>query len=142
MSSLKLSSSDFQPLPASEAVQQISRPSVSYWADAWRRLRENPRAMASLGLITFLLAFVSIGPALWPVDPSAQDLDQIGIGPGADRSVTLAAPFKAWSPKQQSVTLADNDLGFTLATPANTQAVRLAWTATGPARPRLLVSLP
>ena len=62
MSSLKLSSSDFQPLPASEAVQQISRPSVSYWADAWRRLRENPRAMASLGLITFLLAFVSIGP--------------------------------------------------------------------------------
>ena len=137
MSSLKLSSSDFQPLPPSEAVQQISRPSLSYWADAWRRLRENPRAMASLGLITFLLAFVSIGPALWPVDPSAQDLDQIGIGPGADRSVTLAAPFKAWSPQQQSVTLADNDLGFTLATPANTQAVRLAWTATGPARHRL-----
>ena len=81
MSSLKLSSYDFQPLPPSEAVQQISRPSLSYWADAWRRLRENPRAMASLGLITFLLAFVSIGPALWPVDPSAQDLDQIGIGP-------------------------------------------------------------
>ena len=35
MSSLKLSSSDFQPLPPSEAVQQISRPSLSYWADAW-----------------------------------------------------------------------------------------------------------
>ena len=111
MSSANLSPADFQPLASSEAVQQISRPSLSYWADAWRRLRENPRAMASLGLITCLLAFVSIGPALWQVDPSAQDLDQIGIGPGADRTVTLAAPFEPWNPQQQSVTLADNALG-------------------------------
>ena len=137
MSSANLSPADFQPLASSEAVQQISRPSLSYWADAWRRLRENPRAMASLGLITCLLAFVSIGPALWQVDPSAQDLDQIGIGPGADRTVTLAAPFEPWNPQQQPVTLADNAIGLTLATPANTQAVRLAWAATGAARHRL-----
>ena len=82
--------------------------------------------MASLGLIAFLLAFVSLGPALWRIDPSAQDLDQIGIAPGADRTVTLAAPFEPWNLQQQPATLSDNSLGFTLALPASTQAVRLA----------------
>lgn len=141
MSAANLSPTDFQPLPPSEAVQQITRPSLSYWADSWRRLRENPRAMASLGLIAFLLAFVSIGPALWQVDPSAQDLDQIGIGPGADRTVTLAAPFEPWNPEQQILTRANNALGLTLAMPANTQAVRLVWTATSAPRHRLYRNL-
>lgn len=137
MSSAKLSPADFQPLVSNGIVQQISRPSLSYWADAWLRLRKNPRAMASLGLIAFLLAFVSLGPALWRIDPSAQDLDQIGIAPGADRTVTLAAPFEPWNPQQQPATLSDNSLGFTLALPASTQAVRLAWAATGATRYRL-----
>ena len=141
MSAVKFGPTDFQPLPPSEAVQQITRPSLSYWADAWRRLRENPRAMASLGLIAFLLAFVSIGPALWQVDPSAQDLDQIGIGPGADRTVTLAAPFEPWNPEQQILTRANNALGLTLAMPANTQAVRLVWTTTSAPRYRLYRNL-
>ena len=47
MSAVKLGPADFQPLPPSVSVQQITRPSLSYWADAWRRLRKNPRAMAS-----------------------------------------------------------------------------------------------
>ena len=89
-------------------------------------------------LIAFLLAFVSIGPALWQVDPSAQDLDQIGIAPGADRTVTLAAPFEPWNPAATNpATLSNNALGLTLAMPANTQAVRLVWTATGAPRHRL-----
>ena len=75
MSAVKLGPADFQPLPPSEAVQQITRPSLSYWADAWRRLRKNPRAMASMGLIAFLLAFCEHRPFLWRIDPSAQDLD-------------------------------------------------------------------
>ena len=141
MTAPSLSPEDFQPLQSSVSDQQLSRPSLSYWADAWRRLKENPRAMASLGLIAFLLAFVSIGPYLWQVDPSAQDLDQIGIGPGADRSVTLAAPFQPWLPEQQATTLDDNVLGFTLAMPATTQAVRLVWTMENSARYRLYRNL-
>lgn len=141
MTAPSLSPEDFHPLQSSVSDQQLSRPSLSYWADAWRRLKENPRAMASLGLIAFLLAFVSIGPYLWQVDPSAQDLDQIGIGPGADRSVTLAAPFQPWLPEQQATTLDDDFLGFTLAMPATTQAVRLVWTMEPGSRYRLYRNL-
>ena len=93
MSTTDLTPDDFQQLQSGAAAAQTPRPSLSYWADAWRRLRANPRAMISISLIVFLLAFVSIGPRLWRIDPAVQDLDQIGIGPGADRQVTLAEPF-------------------------------------------------
>ena len=141
MSTPSLTPADFQPLQGSGSAQQISRPSLSYWADAWRRLQDNPRAMASMGLIAFLLAFVSVGPYLWQVDPSAQDLDQIGIGPGADRSVTLAPPFQPWLPVQQSTILANNALGLTLTMPATTQAVRLMWARADGTRYRLYRNL-
>jgi oligopeptide transport system permease protein len=94
-----------------------------------------------MGLIAFLLAFVSVGPYLWQVDPSVQDLDQIGIGPGADRSVTLAPPFQPWLPEQQSTILADNAMGLTLTMPATTQAVRLMWARADGVRYRLYRNL-
>lgn len=138
MTTQSLNPADFQPLQAGSAIPQISRPSMSYWADAWRRLRDNPRAMSSLALIAFLIAFVTLGPAIWRVDPAAQDLDQIGISPGADRGATLAEPFSPWVPKLQELALAKNPLGFTLAMPATTQVVRLAWASDGaPSRHRL-----
>lgn len=129
MSSTDLTPADFAKLPRQHDADQLTRPSLSYWADAWRRLRGNPRAMASLGLILFLLAFVTVGPTVWTVDPSAQDVDQIGIGPGADRHVTLTAPLTPWEPQTMAPPTAstDNPLGFTLAEPATTQAVRLTW---------------
>ena len=40
------------------------RQSVSYWKDAWRRLKKNVVAMVALGVIVFLFAFV--GPLLIP----------------------------------------------------------------------------
>ena len=36
--------------------------SVSYWKDAWRRLKRNYVAMASLGLIVFFFVFAFLGP--------------------------------------------------------------------------------
>ncbi|MCH7672904.1 MAG: ABC transporter permease, partial [Proteobacteria bacterium] len=41
---------DFLPLTASHEVQSISRPSLSYWQDAWIRLKANKRALVSLYL--------------------------------------------------------------------------------------------
>ena len=119
---------DFAKLPRQHDADQLTRPSLSYWADAWRRLRGNPRAMASLGLILFLLAFVTVGPTVWTVDPSAQDVDQIGIGPGADRQVILTTPLTPWEPQPwphpRPVPITRWAL---LAEPATTQAVRLTW---------------
>jgi oligopeptide transport system permease protein len=85
--------------------------------------------MSSLGLILALLAFVTVGPMVWTVDPSVQDVDQIGISPGADRQVTLTTPFIPWEPEALTppTPSTGNPLGFTLAQSATTQSVRLTW---------------
>lgn len=56
-------------LPATEeekATVEVMRPSVSYWRDAWNRLRANKVAMG--GLIVIVLVFLAaiIGPMLSP----------------------------------------------------------------------------
>ena len=42
------------------------RQSVSYWKDAWRRLKKNAVAMVALGVIVFLFLFAFVGPLLIP----------------------------------------------------------------------------
>lgn len=42
------------------------RQSVSYWKDAWRRLKKNTVAMVALGVIIFLILFAFVGPFLMP----------------------------------------------------------------------------
>ena len=42
------------------------RKSVSYWADAWRRLRKNKVAMVALAIIIALVIFGFVGPSLVP----------------------------------------------------------------------------
>jgi oligopeptide transport system permease protein len=103
---------------------------MSYWQDAWRRLKENKRALFSLYLIIGLVMFTVAGPYLWNIDPSAQDLDQIGMAPGAERNVTVAPAYTPWYGPEDSLTYAqDNRLGLTLVGVATSQAVRLAWQA-------------
>ena len=45
-----------------EDANRIDRPNISYWQDAWRRLRKNPIAMGSLVVLGILLVMVIIGP--------------------------------------------------------------------------------
>ena len=45
-----------------EEANKIDRPTISYWQDAWRRLRKNPVAMASLIVLGLLVIMVIIGP--------------------------------------------------------------------------------
>ena len=44
------------------AAEKMYAPSISYWQDAWRRLRKNPIAMGSLVVLGILLVMVIIGP--------------------------------------------------------------------------------
>ena len=118
----------FSPLTQTQAAAISSRPSLSYWQDAWRRLQQNKRATFSLYLIIGLLLFTFVGPFVWTVDPSAQDVDQISIGPGADRSATLVADYQPWYGDIASDFLYnDNVIGLTFAAPTSTQSVRLTW---------------
>ncbi len=43
-------------------------PSISYWKDAWRRLKKNRIAVVSLGLIIFIVLFAFIGPLFYEID--------------------------------------------------------------------------
>ena len=55
----------FTPLSEEEKnFEQIVRPSVGYWADAWRRLKNNKVALFSLIMIVVLVLFAFLGPVI------------------------------------------------------------------------------
>lgn len=47
---------------SAEDANRIERAPISYWQDAWRRLRKNPVAMISLATLLILVVLVIIGP--------------------------------------------------------------------------------
>lgn len=114
---------DFQALAHEERQQSLSRPSLSYWQDAWIRLKSNRRALASLYIVLGLLFFTLAGPLIWRADPAYQDLDQVGRAPGADRTATIVANHELWTGADYQ------GQGLQLAQEATTQAVRLQWRA-------------
>ena len=62
-----LSPDDFASASRQEKDDYIQdRQSVSYWKDAWRRLKKNVVAMVALGVIVFLFLFAFVGPLLIP----------------------------------------------------------------------------
>ena len=133
MTELSLTAADFERITVERRVQTIARPSLSYWRDAWVRLRANRRALASLYIVIALLLFTVVGPWVWTVDPTAQDLDQLSTPPGADRRAQIVEPYAPWNgvftaigePPAETVRATAE---IRLAAPASTQAVRLVWT--------------
>ena len=126
----------FERVHVGREVETISRPSLSYWQDAWLRLKANRRALISLYLVIGLLAFTLFGPLLWRIDPAVQDLDQISVPPGADRRATVAAEYVPWDGVTATPTAPSMD-ARELAAPASvavageavTRSVRLFWDA-------------
>ena len=58
---------DFSPAPQSDKDNFIQqRKSVSYWSDAWRRLRANKVAMVALGVLVLIIFFAFVGPFIVP----------------------------------------------------------------------------
>ena len=57
----------FEPAnPEEKRELIIQRQSLSFWRDAWRRLRKNPTAMIGLALIILSLLFAFVGPIIIP----------------------------------------------------------------------------
>ena len=125
--------SDFEPVRVERKTQTISRPSLSYWQDAWRRLKTNRRALVSLCIVIALGLFTVAGPWLWRVDPASQDVDQINQGPALPPSALIVNPYEPWpgvtpAPAESGGgTIPPAVTGLRLAEPATTQAVRLVW---------------
>ena len=133
MAETAFTADDFRPAAVTESAQAVARPSLSYWQDAWIRLKANRRALFSLYLVIGLSLFTLVGPLIWTVDPSLQDLEQISQPPGADRDATVVAPHSPWDWDATAEPMLDglipprDPLGLSLAAPPTTQSVRLVW---------------
>lgn len=78
---MALSPDLFKPINKDEVQPDEGRPIITYWQDAWRRLKKNPLAMASLVFIALLVIFAIIGPYFSPYSYSDQDFTQINLTP-------------------------------------------------------------
>lgn len=60
---------------------RIVRKSLTYWQDAWRRLKKNLLSMVGLGAIILLTLIALVGPVLSPYSYSDQDLNMSNMPP-------------------------------------------------------------
>lgn len=131
-----ISDQDFAPAEKVADAEQIFRPSLSYWQDAWIRLRKNVRALVSLYIVVSLIVFTIIGPMIWRVDPALQDLNQISQSPSLPKTAILVTEYERWDrivdldfpaqPDEYADTVAA-PAGLDVAEPATTQHVRIVW---------------
>ena len=109
--------------------EEITRPSLSYWQDAWVRIRGNKRTLTSLFVVVFMVLIAAFGPMLWHFDFKSQDLDQTSKPPWADRTVTVIDPYSPWLDRPVSESWSSSggpsDLGV-VGLPT-TEFVRLVW---------------
>ena len=130
---LRFDPADFEHVAVERQTQTISRPSLSYGQDAWRRLKANRRALVSLYIVVALGLFTVPGPLVWTIDPAAQDLDQVSQPPGLPPMALIVAPYEPWSgmtatlPAQDAAMAEDATASIRLAEPATTQAIRIVW---------------
>lgn len=63
------------------AFEDMKTPSMSYWQDAWRRLKQNKYALLSLCIIVGIILAAIIGPFFSAYSYSWQELDSINHSP-------------------------------------------------------------
>lgn len=74
----------YQPLDRSAmSADAISRPSLSYWQDAWRRFRRDKKAMFGLLVIAVISLFAIFGPMFCPYGYEDADFFSISQPPSA-----------------------------------------------------------
>jgi oligopeptide transport system permease protein len=127
---------DFAPASRADAAHGPTRPSLSYWRDAWLRLRKNRQAIVSLAIVCALILFTLVGPLLWRLDPNRPELSRISEPPRWNtRAEVLAEPAPFQETVLPGVPPAPEADGATLPAPASlevlgrptVEAVRLRW---------------
>jgi oligopeptide transport system permease protein len=60
---MEFSKEEFELISSEQQnAEMITRPNITYWEDAWRRLKKNPVAMISLAVLIVLMILVVVGP--------------------------------------------------------------------------------
>lgn len=62
-------------------AEKIAKPSLSFWQDAWLRIRKNKAAIVSMVLLIFILAMAFLGPVLSPHDAETQTITHANLPP-------------------------------------------------------------
>jgi oligopeptide transport system permease protein len=79
---MQITTEIFRPLNRSKAeTSEFVRPSITYWGDAWRRLKKNKVATVSLIVIAIIVLAAVIGPMIIPYKYSDQLRGQENLSP-------------------------------------------------------------
>ena len=78
---LKLTPESFRPLKKDTYKEKITRPTIGYWSDVFRRLRQNKLAMLGIFIIIALLIMAFVGPKFTNVDYAEQNFLKINSIP-------------------------------------------------------------
>lgn len=73
----------FQQAEKTTNADVIVRPSLTYWQDAWRRLRSNKMAMASLAILSLISLLAIFAPFLSNYTYDTQYLKEINLKPSS-----------------------------------------------------------
>jgi oligopeptide transport system permease protein len=73
----------FKPAAKSSNMEAIVRPSLTYWQDAWRRLKRNKLAMTGLVILSVLMLLAIVAPFISSNDYETQHLKEINLKPSA-----------------------------------------------------------
>ncbi|MEZ0482416.1 oligopeptide ABC transporter permease [Planococcus sp. SSTMD024] len=78
----KLPQDAFTRIPRdTQEAEKISKPSVSFWQDAWRSLKKNKGAIISLILFGLIVIMALLGPIISPYEPNAQTITHANLPP-------------------------------------------------------------
>jgi len=82
---MELTRDDFQPIGVDlRQAEDIKRPSLSFWADAWRRLKNNKVAMISLIFLIILIFSAIFIPIFSQYDYFSQELTNKNKAPSGE----------------------------------------------------------
>jgi len=81
----ELPDEDFSKLDeTTKQTETLSRPSKSYWQDAWSRFRKDPLAMIGLFVLLVITVAAILGPMLSQYTYDGQDIARQNQGPSAE----------------------------------------------------------
>ncbi|AFT81008.1 ABC transporter permease [Leuconostoc carnosum] len=80
----------------SEANEHIAKPALSFWQDAWRRLKLNKLAVISLWFLAFILAFAFVSNFVMP-QQQANSFNSDKVGVYKNLPPKSGLPIPGWS---------------------------------------------
>lgn len=82
---MEVTKEQFKPIDKSGPVKEaIVRPSLTYWQDAWRRLKKNKLAMFGLITLVLLILFAIFGPIFTSYDYATQNYNIKNLKPNGE----------------------------------------------------------